>query len=107
MTITKDPPIDLISASRARLGTFILALSAFVIITTEFLILGLLPGIARDLDISISIAGQLVTLFAFTVMLAGPPLTAALAHIDRRKLFTATLILFAAANALAAVASNF
>jgi len=47
-----------------------------------------------------------VTLFAFTVMLFGPPLTAWLSHLDRKKLFVAILIVFALSNALAAVASN-
>jgi MFS transporter, DHA1 family, inner membrane transport protein len=83
-----------------------LAISAFVIVTTEFLIVGLLPALARDLNISISSAGQLVTLFAFTVMLFGPPLTAALSHFERKRLFVAIMIVFAAANALAAVAPN-
>ena len=62
----------------AGLSVAILAFSAFLIVTTEFLIVGLLPALARDLDISISMAGQLVTLFAFTVMIFGPPLTAML-----------------------------
>ena len=90
--------------SRAQLSVLLLAVSAFVIVTTEFLIVGLLPAIARDLHIGIARAGQLVTLFAFTVMLAGPPLTALLGHFDRRRLFIAILLLFAAANALAALA---
>ncbi|RZM17945.1 MAG: MFS transporter, partial [Sphingomonas sp.] len=62
------------------LAVLLLAISAFVIVTTEFIIVGLLPGLARDLDISVAAAGQLVTLFAFTVMLAGPFLTAMLSH---------------------------
>ncbi|MFK0090150.1 MFS transporter [Pseudomonas sp. NPDC090755] len=106
MTAAQTPPVNLACDRRANTGTLILAISAFLIVTTEFLIVGLLPGLARDLGISISAAGQLVTLFAFTVMLAGPPLTAALAHFDRRKLFAAILMVFAAANALAAVAPN-
>jgi DHA1 family inner membrane transport protein len=84
----------------------ILALAAFVIVTTEFLIIGLLPAMARDLGISISDAGLLVTLFAFTVMLFGPPLTAMLSHLDRKKTFIVILLIFAASNALAAVSSN-
>lgn len=92
-------------AARARLSVALLAVSAFVIVTTEFLIVGLLPALARDLGLGIARAGQLVTLFAFTVMLAGPPLTALLAHLDRRRLFVAILLLFAASNALAAVAT--
>jgi predicted MFS family arabinose efflux permease len=106
MTAVERPLLGLATDRRATLGTLILATSAFLIVTTEFLMVGLLPGLARDLDVSISSAGQLITLFAFTVMLAGPPLTAALAHLDRRKLFAAILALFAAANALAAIAPN-
>jgi predicted MFS family arabinose efflux permease len=90
----------------ASLSIFILALAGFLVVTTEFLIVGLLPALSRDLGISISMAGQLVTLFAFTVMLFGPPLTAWLSHLDRKALFIAVLLVFALSNALAAVATN-
>ena len=83
-----------------------MAVSAFIIVTTEFLMVGLLPALSRDLNISIALAGQLVTLFAFTVMLFGPVLTAKLADVERKKLFTLILMVFAASNALAAVAPN-
>lgn len=85
----------------------ILAVAAFVIVTTEFLMVGLLPALARDLSVSVSTAGQLVTLFAVVVMVFGPPLTARLAHIGRKRLFLGVLALFAVANALAALAPNF
>jgi len=85
---------------------FILAVAAFTIVTTEFLIIGLLPAIARDLSISISRAGQLVTLFALVVTLLGPPLTAWVAHLERRRLFVSILGVFAGANALAAMAPD-
>lgn len=90
----------------SRFSITLLAIAAFVIVTTEFLIIGLLPALARDLEISISTAGQLVTLFAFTVMLFGPPLTAALAHFERKRLFMVIMLVFATANALAALAPN-
>lgn len=83
-----------------------LAFAAFVIVTTEFLMVGLLPALAKDLGITIAVAGQLVTLFAVTVMLSGPFLTAGLGHLERKRLFMAILLLFAGANALAAVAPN-
>lgn len=92
--------------SRAGLQILIMAIAAFIIVTTEFLIVGLLPALAHDLDISITLAGQVVTLFAFTVMLFGPVLTARLARVERKKLFTLILILFAFSNALAAVSTN-
>lgn len=88
------------------LSVALLAISAFVIVTTEFLIVGLLPALARDLDVSIATAGMLVTLFAFVVMLFGPILTGLVSHLDRKRLFIALLAIFAASNVLAAVAPN-
>ena len=35
----------------------IMAIAAFVIVTTEFLIIGLLPALARDLNVSVTLAG--------------------------------------------------
>lgn len=99
-------PSAIASASRDGLSIVILAIAAFVIVTTEYLIVGLLPALARDLEVSISTAGLLVTLFAFTVMLLGPVLTALLSHLERKRLFIAILLVFAASNGLAAVAPN-
>lgn len=93
-------------SERTDLAIFIMAVAAFIIVTTEFLILGLLPAIAKDFYISISAAGQVVTLFAFTVMLCGPTLTAKLARFDRKKLFVCLLLVFVAANALAALSTD-
>ncbi|MYN38510.1 MFS transporter [Duganella sp. FT109W] len=86
--------------------SILLAVAAFVIVTTEFLIVGLLPALARDLHIAVATAGQLVTLFAVVVMLCGPFLTAWLANVERKRLFIAILLLFAASNGLAALAPN-
>lgn len=93
-------------AASGQTSTVILAIAAFVIVTTEFLMVGLLPALARDLSISVATAGQLVTLFAVVVMLFGPLLTARLAHIGRKRMFVGVLVLFALSNALAAMAPN-
>lgn len=93
-------------AAKSMWSIVMLAVAAFVIVTTEYVIVGLLPVLARDMGVSISVAGQLVTLFAFTVMVFGPVLTALLSHVERKRLFVSILLIFAAANALAAVASN-
>jgi len=105
-TTTVDAMADKPQATGGALSITILAIAAFVIVTTEFLIVGLLPALARDLSITVATAGQLVTLFAVVVMVCGPFLTAWLANVDRKKLFIAVLVLFAATNALAAVAQN-
>lgn len=91
----------------AALSIAILSLAAFIIVTTEFVIIGLMPNLARDLGISIPVAGQLVTAFAITVVFAGPPLTAAFARVERRALFTWILVAFAVSNAAVALAPNF
>ena len=88
------------------ISVMLLAISAFVIVTTEFIIVGLLPALSRDLGVSVATAGGLVTLFAFTVMLFGPVLTGLVSHLDRKRLFVVLLLIFAGANALAATAPN-
>ena len=84
----------------------LLSAAGFTVLTTEFIIVGLLPSIARDLDVSVSQAGLLVTLFAFTVAAFGPFLTAYFARFERKRLFITILIMFGLANTLAAMASN-
>lgn len=65
----------------------LLSAAGFTVLTTEFVIVGLLPSIARDLNVSVSQAGLLVTLFAFTVAAFGPFLTAYCARFPRKRLF--------------------
>ena len=76
----------------------LLSAAGFTVLTTEFVIVGLLPSIARDLNVSVSQAGLLVTLFAFTVAAFGPFLTAYCARFPRKRLFISILIMFAAAQ---------
>jgi predicted MFS family arabinose efflux permease len=85
---------------------FLLSGAGFTVLTTEFLIVGLLPGLARDLGITVSQAGLLVTLFAFTVAAAGPLLTMAMNRTRRKTIFVGTLVLLGLANLLAAFAPN-
>ena len=54
------------------LPLLVLALSAFAIGTTEFVIMGLLPEVAADLGVSIPGAGWLVTGYALGVALGAP-----------------------------------
>lgn len=88
------------------LPIFLLSAAGFTVLTTEFVIVGLLPSIARDLHVSIPQAGLLVTLFAFTVAAFGPFLTAWFARFERRKLFISVLLMFGLSNTLAALAPD-
>lgn len=88
------------------LPILLLSAAGFTVLTTEFMIVGLLPAMARDLHVSVSQAGLLVTLFAFTVAVTGPVSTALLANLPRKRLFVGILLLFGCANVLAALAPS-
>jgi len=79
-----------------------LATASALIVATEFIVVGLLPVLARDLGISPAVAGHLVGAFALSAALLGPLLTLVLARISSRTILIGTLGLYAATN-LAAV----
>jgi len=84
-----------------------LTISAFGIGTTEFVIVGLLPTVATDLNISIPSAGLLVSLYAIGVAIGAPILTALTGSIPRKKLLIWLMIVFIIGNGLASVAPGF
>ncbi|MEQ4306533.1 MFS transporter [Pseudomonas syringae] len=88
------------------LPILLLSAAGFTVLTTELVIVGLLPAVARDLNVTVSQAGLLVTLFAFTVAAFGPFLTAYFSRFERKRLFVSILVLFGFANVLAALAPN-
>ncbi|XVQ10805.1 hypothetical protein ACQP1W_51335 [Spirillospora sp. CA-255316] len=63
-------------------------MATFAVGTDAFVMAGLLPAIAADLDVSIPAAGQLVTVFALTLAVAAPVLSWLLSPLDRRKAAT-------------------
>jgi DHA1 family inner membrane transport protein len=84
-----------------------LALSAFAIGTTEFVIMGLLPDVARDLSVSLPSAGLLVSGYALGVA-AGAPLLAVITSKMRRKLSLQLLMaIFIVGNVLCAIAGDY
>jgi DHA1 family purine base/nucleoside efflux pump-like MFS transporter len=86
---------------------FILAIATFVVGTVELIIGGTLDLIARDLQISISAAGQLITIFSFALALSGPLLLHATRRIERKKLYLYALAAFFLSNVLAAVSPTY
>jgi DHA1 family chloramphenicol resistance protein-like MFS transporter len=65
-------------------SVYFLALAVFGMGTSEFMLAGLVPGIAAALDVSLAQAGYLTSAFA-AGMVAGAPLMAALARSWRRR----------------------
>lgn len=84
-----------------------LTISAFAIGTTEFVIVGLLPTVAKDLSISLPSAGLLVSLYAIGVAIGAPILTALTSCVPRKKLLISLMLLFIVGNGLASIAPGF
>ncbi|MGV9456207.1 MFS transporter [Streptomyces sp. NPDC003635] len=88
------------------LALLALAVGAFGIGTTEFVMMGLLPDVAADLGISIPTAGHLVSAYALGVVVGAPLLAAVTARMSRRKVLIGLMALFVAGNALSALAPD-
>lgn len=82
----------------------VLALSAFAIGTTEFVIMGLLPEVAVDLHVSIPGAGWLITGYALGVAIGAPLMALLTARLPRRQALIVLMGIFIIGNLLCAIA---
>jgi DHA1 family inner membrane transport protein len=89
------------------LPLFALAIAAFGIGTTEFVIMGLLPNVARDLGVSIPAAGMLVSGYALGVTIGAPILAIVTAKMPRKKALMVLMGVFIIGNMLCAVAPGY
>lgn len=94
-------------SQRTKLALIALLISAFAIGTTEFVIMGILPDVARDLHITLRSAGLLVTGYALGVAVGGPIITAFTGRYSRKTLLFNLMLIFVAGNLLAALASGY
>ncbi|TAM05806.1 MAG: MFS transporter [Paraburkholderia sp.] len=83
------------------LALLALTISAFAIGTTEFVIVGLIPTISSDLGVSLPSAGLLVSLYALSVAVAAPVLTALTGRVPRKLLLAGLMALFTVGNLVA------
>ena len=88
-------------------GVLSLAVGAFAIGVTEFIVVGILPAIARDLTISIESAGSLVSLYALALAIGTPLLVIALSRLPRKVALLGLMTVFLAGNLLAALSHTF
>ncbi|MFE2579002.1 MFS transporter [Streptomyces sp. NPDC059378] len=89
------------------LALLALAIGAFGIGTTEFVIMGLLPDIAATYDVSIPTAGLLVTGYALGVVVGAPLLTVLGNKVSRKRMLMLLMGLFVLGNILSALAPSF
>lgn len=84
-----------------------LALATFAVGTDGYVIAGLLPAIAADLEVSTPAAGQLVTVFALTLALSAPVMGALTSSLDRRSALLTALAVFVIGNAVTALGTSY
>ncbi|MER7920469.1 MULTISPECIES: MFS transporter [unclassified Streptomyces] len=95
------------ATGRLPLGVYLLAFSLFAMGSAEFLLAGVLPDIADDLNISLSEAGALISAFAIGVVLGGPPLAVLTLRWPRRAALVVSQALFAVLVAIGLISDNF
>ncbi|KZZ83074.1 MFS transporter [Bacillus sp. SJS] len=89
------------------LALLALAISAFGIGTTEFVPVGLLSSLADDLNISITLAGLLISGYAMGVAIGAPVLTALTNKMSRKTLLMLLMVVFIVGNSVAALSESF
>jgi multidrug resistance protein len=93
--------------NNGKLALLALAISAFGIGTTEFVIVGLLSTVAQDLKITITLAGFLVSGYALGVAFGAPIITTLTSKMPRKTLLAALMVVFILGNGVAAVSPSF
>ncbi|MDX3853215.1 MFS transporter [Streptomyces sp. AK02-01A] len=89
------------------LALLALAIGAFGIGTTEFVIMGLLPEVASDFGVSVPTAGYLVTGYALGVVAGAPLMTVLGTRISRKNMLMLLMGLFVIGNVVSALAPVF
>ena len=101
-----------VSSSPSDLPTFnwrilLLALGMFALGTDAFVVAGVLPVIGQELQVSLGLAGQLVTAFSLTYGLGAPLFAALTGRWPRTQVLLTALAAFCVANIASAIAPSF
>ncbi|MFI5635433.1 MFS transporter [Streptomyces sp. NPDC051664] len=95
------------SPLRSWLAVLAVAAGSFNLVTNEFLPVGLLSDIHRELNVTEGTAGAMVTAPGIIAAISAPLLPVALRRLDRRYALLGLSLVFVLADALAAIAPNF
>ncbi|WP_346206249.1 MFS transporter [Aeromonas salmonicida] len=90
-----------------HLPIYILALSIFAMTTSEFMVAGMLPAISSTLNVSIPMAGFLVSIFAASIVIGGPILTLFLFRFRQKSALIFLMFLFFFSQVIGAVSESY
>lgn len=96
-----------ISRTRAHICLALLVLLGFSLGCSEFVVIGIESDLAEDLSVSLTTAGQLISLFALPYAVMTPVLALTTGRFRRYQLLCAYAALFCLGNAVSALASSF
>ena len=85
----------------------LLAIGTFLMITTEYIVAGLLQEFADDLHVSVAQVGLMITAFAIGMIVGSPVMALATLRLPRRATLVLALLVFAAGHIIAALSSDF
>ncbi|MEV7545140.1 Cmx/CmrA family chloramphenicol efflux MFS transporter [Streptomyces sp. NPDC089915] len=88
-------------------AVYVLGLSVFALGTSEFMLSGLLPPIAEDMDVSIPQAGLLISAFAIGMVIGAPLLAVATLRLPRRTTLITLISLFGLGQVAGALAPSY
>jgi MFS transporter, DHA1 family, inner membrane transport protein len=94
-------------AKRNNLLILILTIGVFGILNTEMGVIGLMPSIADQFNVSIATAGLTVSVFAIAIALSGPTMPLLFSGINRKKIMLIVLGVFTLGNIASIFISNF
>lgn len=103
MSTTSTPP----SRGKLPLVVFVLAMGTFLMGTTEFVVAGILPEVAGDLQVTTSQAGLFVTIFAIGMIVGAPTMAVLTRNLPSRLTLVLALVVFAAGHLVIALTSVF
>jgi len=95
------------TSPRGHAALVVLACAGITVGTAEFVVIGVLDLLARDLGVSIRIAGYLVMAYAAGIAVGAPVVMAVTTRLERRALLIGILAVFAAAQVVVIVTSHF
>lgn len=93
--------------TRLPLVVYVLALGTFLMLTTEFVVAGILPEVAGDLGVSLTQAGHLITVFALGMIIGAPLMTMLTMRLSKRMTLVLALVVFLVGHVVVAVGSSF